>query len=95
MKLTEAKEAIEAVEHQLANNVFCEVCRFERDGKVLTVCITDRLKKQVKKGRVWKSKAFLTAFKMLPTASMKNISAAKEAMMAYFFLTGISNQETR
>ena len=63
MKLSEAKEAIEAVEYQLADNVFCEVCRFERDAKTLVVCITDRLKKQARKGRVWKSKAFLTAFK--------------------------------
>lgn len=63
MNLAEAKSKIEAVEQQLAMKPFVIAHTFERDGRKLHVAITERLRKKARKGRVWKSKQFLTAFK--------------------------------
>lgn len=63
MALQDAKHRIEAVEHQLEGSPFVVACTFERNGQKLNVALTDRLRRACKRGRVWKSKAFLTAFK--------------------------------
>ncbi len=63
MNLEEAKNAIESVERNLDKAVFVEAASFERDDRKLKVAITERLKRACKRGKVWKSKAFLTAFK--------------------------------
>ena len=63
MTTSEAKEAIEAVEDGLVNLPFVVAATLSRDGRDLQVAITERLRRIAKKGRVWKSKAFLTAFK--------------------------------
>jgi len=63
MNLAEAKEAVEAVEPRLDAAVFVVAHTFERDGRKLHLALTGRLRKLAKRGRVWKSKAFLTALK--------------------------------
>jgi hypothetical protein len=63
VKLEEARQVIELAEAQLAGAPFVVAHTFERNGRRLSVAITDRLRRSCKKGRVWKSKAMLTAFK--------------------------------
>lgn len=63
VQLPEAKEAIERVEGSLSALPFVVAHTFSIDGRALHVAITDRLRRRCRKGRVWKSPAFLTAFK--------------------------------
>lgn len=63
MDLEEAKVAVEGAERDLGNQVYVVAHTFERNGRKLHLAITERLQKACLKGRVWKSKAFLTAFK--------------------------------
>jgi hypothetical protein len=63
MTLEEAKNAITAVEDELSDQPFVIAHTFTRDGRDIHVGVTGRLKRIAKKGRVWHSKHFLTAFK--------------------------------
>jgi hypothetical protein len=63
MDLDEARRRIEAAELELKPVGFVVAASFERDGRHIDVCITERLRRSCCKGRVWKSKPFLTAFK--------------------------------
>ncbi len=63
MNLEEAKAAVERVESDLSAQSFVVAHTFVRDGRALHLALTDRLRAKCRKGRVWKSKAFLTAFK--------------------------------
>jgi hypothetical protein len=63
MNLSEAKMMLEAVESELSDKPFVIANTFERNGRKLHVGITDRLRRIAKRGRVWKSSAFLTALK--------------------------------
>ena len=63
MNLEEAKAHLEAVEGSLDAHPFVVACSFARDGRGLDLAVTARLRKLCRRGRVWKSKAFLTAFK--------------------------------
>ena len=63
MNLIEAKAAIERVEGSLSALPYVVAHTFSINGRALHVAITDRLRKRCRKGRVWKSPAFLTAFK--------------------------------
>ena len=63
MNLEKAKAAVEGVEADLPAHPFVVAHTFVRDGRKLHVALTDRLRRQCRKGRIWKSKAFLTAFK--------------------------------
>ena len=63
MDLEEAKRAIEAVEDELQDEPVVAAHTFDRDGRSLHVALTDRLRRIARKGRVWKSKAMLSAFK--------------------------------
>lgn len=63
MNLSDAKLMIEAVETELAFNPFVIANVFERNGRKLHLGITDRLRRLAKRGRIWKSNAFLTALK--------------------------------
>ncbi|MEW6738208.1 MAG: hypothetical protein AB1489_43440 [Acidobacteriota bacterium] len=63
MNLSEAKEKINSVELLLDTEPFILFHTFERNGRLLYLALTDRLRKIAKKGRVWKSKAFLTVLK--------------------------------
>lgn len=63
MKLEDASRVIEAAELHLANEPFVVAHTFERDGRKISVAITARFQRKCKKGRVWKTKAMLTAFK--------------------------------
>ena len=63
MTLDEAKVAITAAEDDLQSEPFVVAHTFSRDGRDLRVAVTARLKRIAKKGRVWNSKHFLTAFK--------------------------------
>ena len=63
MTLDEAKKAIVDIEDELSSSTFVVAHTFSRDGKDIAVAMTDRLRRITKKGRLWKSKPFLTAFK--------------------------------
>ena len=63
MDIHELKQKIHAVEVHLAKEPFVEVFVFERDGRMLHLCVTDRLRKKCRKGGVWKSPAFLTTLR--------------------------------
>lgn len=63
MNLIETKMMLEAVESELPDKPFVVANVFERNGRKLHLAITDRLRRIAKRGRVWKSNAFLTALK--------------------------------
>ena len=63
MDLAEAKALITGSEHELPQQAFVVIHTFERDGRELRLALTDRLRKSCRRGRVWKSKALLTAIK--------------------------------
>ncbi len=54
---------LEAVESKLQGEPFVIAKTFERNGRKLQLGVTDRLRRIAKRGRVWKSSAFLTALK--------------------------------
>lgn len=51
------------IEAELPGKPFVIAHAFERDGRALHLGVTDRLRRVAKRGRVWKSNAFLTALK--------------------------------
>lgn len=63
MNLDEAKSLVVASEGDLPGRAFVIIHTFERDSRKLRLALTDRLRKACRRGRVWKSKAFLTAIK--------------------------------
>ena len=63
MNLEEAKAAVERVEADLPAHPLVVAHTFVRDDRKLHLALTERLRKRCRKGRVWKSRAFLTAFK--------------------------------
>jgi hypothetical protein len=63
MNLDEAKTLVEAAELHLDARPYVVVHTFIRDGRALDLALTGRLRKACKRGRVWKSKSFLTALK--------------------------------
>lgn len=63
MELAEAKRLITDAEPRLAAAPFVVVHAFARDGRTIEVALTERLRTQCRRGRVWNSKPFLTAFK--------------------------------
>ena len=63
MTLEEARKAIEEIEDRLHEESIVEAHTFVRDGRELTVSLTERARKAAKKARIWKSKEYLTAFK--------------------------------
>jgi hypothetical protein len=63
MNLDELKTHLEASELELERMPFVVVRSFVRDGRAIHVGVTERLRRLAKRGRVWKSPAFLTALK--------------------------------
>lgn len=63
MDLSELKSIISDHESELNKNAFVVLNTFVRDGRQIHIAVTDRLRKKCRKGKVWKSKSFLTALK--------------------------------
>lgn len=63
MTLEEARLLITGSEGGLPDRAFVVIHTFERDSRKLRLALTDRLRKSCRRGRVWKSAAFLTAIK--------------------------------
>lgn len=63
MDLDELKARLAVIEPALADAPFVVVHTHERDGRILRVGVTDRLRRLARRGRVWKSPGFLTALK--------------------------------
>jgi len=63
MNLDEAKSLISGIEGDLSDRPFVEMHTFVRNGRSLRLALTERLRKSCRRGRVWKSKPFLTAIK--------------------------------
>lgn len=65
MKLDKVRELFDKAESALALEPFVIVATFATDGRrrTLHVALTDRLRKQSKRGHAWKSKEMLSAFK--------------------------------
>jgi hypothetical protein len=57
------KERITQIESGLSDQPFVVLGTFVRNGRDLHVCLTERLRQQCKKGKVWKAKPMLTALK--------------------------------
>jgi len=87
MDLKEIKKVIESVESKLSEHTFIIAHAFERNGRVLNVALTNRLKKSCKRGRVWKSKAFLTTFKNAEYGFDKNHAKSQGGSDGIFLLT--------
>ncbi len=63
MNLDEAKQKLALITPHLADAPFVEFHTFERNGRELHLALTERFYRACRKGKVWKSKAFLTAIK--------------------------------
>ena len=63
MELSEVKERLGQIEPLLPTRVWVELATFERDGRLLHVGLTDRLRKRARKEGIWKSGGFCTTLK--------------------------------
>src|SRR5262245_60666447 len=63
MELAEAKERLKAIEHSLSDEPFVEFHAFERQGRVLHVAVTARLRKSARKEGVWRAREMLATLK--------------------------------
>jgi hypothetical protein len=63
MELSELKARLTAIEPALSSAPFSELAVFVTNGRPLRLLVTERLMRLAKKGRVWKTPAFLTALK--------------------------------
>ena len=63
MTLEEAKLLLENIDPLLTDEPFVVANTFERNSKKLKLCLTERLRRKAKRGRVWKTNHFLTAIK--------------------------------
>jgi hypothetical protein len=61
--LDNLKQQVNSIEDGLKDAAFVELGAFERNGRMLHLCLTERLRSVCRKGKVWKSKPFLTALK--------------------------------
>src|SRR5690242_17064444 len=61
--LDDLKQQVSDIEANLSDHPFVELDTFERNGRVLHLCLTERLRSVCRKAKVWKSKPFLTALK--------------------------------
>ncbi|MBN1181763.1 MAG: hypothetical protein JXB49_05700 [Bacteroidales bacterium] len=87
MNLSEAKKIIESSEKELENSLFVIAYTFIRDEKKLHLAITERLKQKSRKGRIWKSKAFFTAFKNAKYGYDVNQASSKGGKDGIYLLT--------
>jgi len=63
MNLDEAKQKLVLIAPRLAGVPFVVLHTFVRNGRDLHLALTERLYRVCRKGKVWKSQAFLTAIK--------------------------------
>jgi hypothetical protein len=63
VELTEAKDRLKAIESALADAPFVAFHAFEREGRVLHVALTERLRKAARKEGVWKSREMCASLK--------------------------------
>jgi hypothetical protein len=63
MTLAEAKECLERVEDRLADEPFVVAWTELRNGRVLHLAVTERLRKRAKKARLWKTPHFLSTLR--------------------------------
>jgi hypothetical protein len=63
MELQDLKDKVKAIEHQLVDQPFVELHAFDREGRVLRVALTERLRRAARKEGVWRSREMLTTLK--------------------------------
>ena len=63
MELAEAKERLTSIEELLREAPFVEFHAFERDGRLLHVAVTGRLRRLCRKEGVWRSREMLATLK--------------------------------
>ncbi len=63
MEIAEVKVRVHAIEAALARAPFVEFHAFERDGRMLRVALTERLRKAARKEGVWCSREMLVTLK--------------------------------
>lgn len=61
LRLKELHARVEEIEARFADSVFVHLVTFERNGRALHVALTEDLRRSALRGRVWNSRAFLTA----------------------------------
>jgi len=59
----DAKERLKAIEDELSGSPFVRFHTFERDGRSLHLCLTDRLRRAARKEGVWRSREMLATLK--------------------------------
>jgi hypothetical protein len=60
---TDARERLKAIEDELSGALFVRFHSFERDGRPLHLCLTDRLRKAARKEGAWRSRELLATLK--------------------------------
>ena len=55
MELNEAKERLRAIEPELEGKPWVLFHTFERDGRLLHLAITERLRKNARRERIWQA----------------------------------------
>jgi hypothetical protein len=63
MELAEAKDRLKAIDRTLAGVPFVEFHAFEREGRLLHVALTERLRKTARKEGVWRSREMAVTLK--------------------------------
>ncbi len=58
MDLDELKQRVNEAEERLSAGPFTEVATFARNGRILHLCLTERLRKAAGKEGLWKPKEF-------------------------------------
>src|SRR5688572_22441719 len=61
--LDDLKQQVSDIEADLKEHPFVELGIYERNGRRLHLCLTERLHQVCRKAKVWKAKPFLTALK--------------------------------
>lgn len=87
MTLDDLKIAVEEAAVISGEYVFTVAVSFERNDRVLDVAITERLIRMCRKGRVWKSKGFLTALKNAEYGFDEHHSSSPGGRDGIFILT--------
>lgn len=63
MDLAEARQRLRAAEEDIPRAVWAVFATFERDGRSLHLCVTDRLRRRARKQHLWAGREMLSARK--------------------------------
>jgi len=79
MELSEAKSRLRAIKDSLASAPWVEFHAFEREGRILHVAITERLRKSTRKEGVWRSREMLATLKVIPESVSRDAESSERS----------------